>query len=114
MTKPLPPAESEYTGQDRPRTVAEAVARLVLAIGQAEKDEIAAKPEDELIDLHFGLGTYVRNEFGLSLGNCALLADCQRTRLEGHADAAEGMPVSISPDDASMLIILALWRRLRH
>lgn len=116
MTTPLQPPEPEDTLQQWPRTVAEAVALLFQILSQAEKDEIAAKAEDDLIDLHFGLGTHVRNEFGLWQGNRALLADCQRARFEGRAGFPEiphGVLV-IHPDDAAMEIVRALWARLRH
>jgi len=96
MTKP--PQPQEDAGQQWPRTVAEAVARLVLELSQAEKDEIAAKPDDELIELHFGLGVRIREDFGLHGDNPALFLSCGKT----------------NEDDASMVIIRALWGRLRH
>jgi hypothetical protein len=54
-----------------------------------------------------------RNEFGLWQENRALLLDCQKAKFEGRADVPEGL-IFIHPDDASMLIIRALWGRLRH
>jgi hypothetical protein len=48
-----------------PRTLDEAVERLALALGRVEKEDIARLPEDDLIDLHFGLGARIREEFGL-------------------------------------------------
>lgn len=107
---PLPPDASHSW----PRTVAEAVARLVQSLGQADKDAIAAMPEDGLIDLHFSpLGATIREDFGLWRGNRALLDDCQRARLAGGVDGPVGMP-AINPDDAAMVVIRALWARLRH
>jgi hypothetical protein len=50
------------------------------------------------MDLHFGLGVRIREDFGLWRGNRALLLSCG----------------SLDPDDASMAIIRALWARLRH
>jgi hypothetical protein len=97
-----------------PRTIAEAVDRLALALSQAEKDEIAAMPETDLIDLHFGLGTRIRNEFGLwRHQNPALLLDCQRVKFKDMANIPDGLLI-IHPDEAAMLIIRALWGRLRH
>ena len=58
------------------------------------------------------MGAYIRGEFGLWDGNDALMADCQRVRLAGGA-GAEVSP-AIHQDDASMVIIRALWGRLRH
>lgn len=81
----------------------------------AEKDKIASLPEADLIDLHFGLGARIREEFGLWEGNDALMRECQKARAEGGCPGQpEGMPGDIDPDDASMLIIRALWLRLRH
>jgi hypothetical protein len=116
MTKPLQPAVPEDAAQDWPQTVAEAVASLLQSLGQAAKDEIAATPEDELIFLHYSLGASIRNHYGLWEGNAALLADCQRVKYEGRADVPE-IPegaLVIHSDDASMVIIRALWARLRH
>jgi hypothetical protein len=81
-----------------PRTLQDAVDLLVRTLSPAEKDDIAARSEDNLIDLHFGLGVRIREDFGLWRGNLALLRSC-------------GSP---DPDDASMAIIQALWARLRH
>ena len=72
--------------------------RLARVLSQAEKDELAALPEADLIDLHFGLGMRIREDFGLQGGNRALMVAC------GFLNA----------DDASMAIIRALWARLRH
>jgi hypothetical protein len=96
-----------------PRTLREAVDRLALALSQAEKATIAAMPEADLRDLHFGLGTRIRNEFGLWRENRALLLDCQRVKFKDMANVPDGL-LAIHPDEAAMLIIRALWARLRH
>jgi hypothetical protein len=97
-----------------PRTIAEAVDRLALTLSQADKATIAALPESDLPDLHFGLGTRIRNEFGLwREDGRALLLDCQRVKLGDMANIPDGLLV-IHPDEAAMLIIRALWARLRH
>jgi hypothetical protein len=96
-----------------PRTLNEAVDRLALMLSQAEKEEIAALTEDDLIGLHFSLGMTVRNDFGLWRENRPLLLDCQRIKYRDAGDSPEGL-LLIDPDDASMMIIRALWTRLRH
>ncbi len=63
---------------------------------EKEKREVRAMKKNELIKLHMGLGLYIRNFYGLRRGNHALM------RATGKSD----------PDDASMVIIQALWRRL--
>jgi hypothetical protein len=82
-----------------PRTVEEAVARILVKMTDAEKDVVRKTPEDDLDLLHFGLGTMVRNECGLWDGNSDLLASC------GSPD----MP----PDSASDVIIRVVWERLQ-
>lgn len=81
-----------------PRTVDQAVGVLLGLLPEDQKGRIAAMAERDLIMLHFGLGAWIRSHFGLWSGNEALLADTG-TR---HAN------------DAAMVIIEALWRRLRE
>jgi len=115
MTSPPPPQDPADAPQQWPRTVAEAVARFVQVLSQAEKDAIAATPEDDLSELHFStLGATIRGGFGLWEGNDALLADCQRARLAGGVDAESLSLPAINTDDAAMVIVRALWARLRH
>jgi hypothetical protein len=79
-----------------PETVAEAVDRLIAILDDDQKAVIAAMREDELIDLHFGLGMAIRNAFELYEPGSQLLASCGVTQ----------------PDDASGIIIENLWLRL--
>lgn len=63
MTKSWP--ELIQSNIQPPETITEAVDRLMEILGGEEKLMIALMPEDELIDLHFGLGSAIRNAFGL-------------------------------------------------
>jgi len=81
-----------------PQTIEQAVGVLLEQLSAGEKHQIAAMSQDDLIYLHFGLGTQVRNDFGLWSGNTALLESTSNTH----------------PDDAAMVIIEALWRRLNN
>lgn len=63
---------------------------------------VRSMPKDDLIEFHFGWGMGIRNAFGLWGGNEALLQSCAEAR---------GYPF-IHPDDASMVIIEAVWERL--
>jgi hypothetical protein len=81
-----------------PRTIREAVDRLLAVLSEEDKAEIRAYQKPELIHHHFGLGAYIRNNFGLWQGNQALLVDC------GAASA----------DSASTIIFEALWVRLQE
>lgn len=89
-----------------PLTIDEAVERLREQLSADQLAAVAAMAEDDLGDCHFGLGMYIRNEFGLWEQGSPLLQDCQ-----AHDDRAGSF---IHPDDASMLIVRALWTRLRH
>lgn len=81
-----------------PQTIEQAVGVLLEQLPAGEKYKIAAISRDDLINLHFGLGTQIRNDFGLWSGNTALLESTGNSH----------------PDDAAMAIIVALWRRLNN
>jgi hypothetical protein len=92
-----------------PQTVAEAIDRLLGNMSTADREEFAGLSEDDLIQMHFGMGMGIRNQFGLWEGNNALLGDCA---------AAKGLSgdfswLSIDPNDASTIILTALWRHLQ-
>jgi len=81
-----------------PATIDEAVGVVIASLSDEDKAAIAAMTESELIGLHFGLGAWIRNNLGLWKGNRALLEST------GETDA----------DDASMVIVAAVWRRVRE
>ncbi len=83
----------------RPKSLKEAVETLKILLTQEELDQIASKTEAELLLYHFSLGMFIRNGFGLWGGNRELLRDCGSTRMH--------------PDDASGVIISALWEDLQ-
>lgn len=64
------------------------------------KKRLKNTTENDLINYHFGLGAFVRSEFGLWAGNKELLKSC----------GSETMP----PDDASTVIIKAVWKKLNE
>jgi hypothetical protein len=104
----------EIEAAEMPQSVQEAVGWLTLNLSQTAKDGLASMPEDELIDHHFGLGAWIRRIFNLhKRGNKPLLADCQSV-YDGDDDVDPDGILTIHPDDASMVIIRALWARLRH
>lgn len=67
-----------------PTTLAEAARRLLEAMPEDDRRMFAAAGEEDLIAMHHTVGQWVRNFFGLWLGNDALLRDCG----ESHADDA--------------------------
>lgn len=81
-----------------PRTVAEAVDRLLLIMHDTERRAVASAEEDELIEFHFFLGVAIRNAFGLHNPGSNLAVACGN---------------GIHPDDASGVIFRALWERLQ-
>ena len=79
-----------------PETIDEVVERLMSVLEDEHKAALAIMQEKDLIDLRFSLGMKIRNAFDLHVPWSKLLASC------GVAQ----------PDDASGVIIQALWRRL--
>jgi len=59
--------------------------------------------KDNLTDLHFSLGRFIRNEFNLLTDNEELMDSCRL--LLGKQD--------LHPDDASSVIIESLWKNLQ-
>ncbi len=82
-----------------PNTVQEAVDYMIAVLGRDEKELIRTADEADLGQFHFGLGTGIREVFHLWHGNEVLLKSC------GSAE--------MHPDEASTVIIEALWRRLQ-
>jgi HEAT repeat protein len=89
--------------QNMPRTIEEAVHRLVEELPLQVMLEIAQKPTElkVIANYHFGLGTGIRNNFGLFAGNNPSLAE------------ACG-PGGSNPDHASSVILAELWKKLRE
>jgi hypothetical protein len=89
-----------------PTTLDEVVDRLLSRMSEADKELVRNTPEDDLIRFHLGWGMGIRHEFGLWRGNGKLLVSCA----DLHPDASMVIP---HPDDASLVIIRAVWERLR-
>lgn len=83
---------------EHPRTVKAAVERLLEVVPKASLQQISQMTEDDLSGMHLGLGMWIRNNFGLWGANAELIADTG----EDHADNASGV------------ILYALWQRLRN
>jgi len=92
---------TDYTKQFQeiiktPETVNDAVDFLMCILTDEQKNEISALQEDDLIDLHFGLGLAIRNAFGLHDLDSKLLADCGTKH----------------PDDGAGVIVWELYNKL--
>lgn len=86
-----------------PKTVWDAVDRLLSVLPLNIRVRIAKMGPHELGSLAFSLGNYIRTEFGLCNGNQALLESCR-------AVAGEAV---LRPEVAADIIIGALWEKLR-
>lgn len=113
MPNPATSTKTTDASEPWPGTMQEAIDCLLGELGQAEKNQIAERPVDDLASLHFGLGAKIRHRFGLWQGNPLLLSECQKAKCARSPSEPGGMPASIHPDDASMVIIHELWLRLR-
>ena len=81
---------------EHPKTINEAVNRLLVILTDEEKEQIKALPEDELVLLNYNsFGKDIRIAFGLYDGNTALLSNR-------------------SADNTAMTIIEAMWNRLQR
>jgi hypothetical protein len=78
---------------EHPKTVDEAVNRLLVILTDDDKEQVKALPEDDFVLLHFSLGRDIRTAFGLNAGNTALLGN-------------------LCADDSAMRIIEELWKKL--
>jgi hypothetical protein len=86
-----------------PKTVDEAVDQVISDLYLRDKIKIANMRIDDLIKLHTNLHVYFKNAFGLWSGNTELLASCRSISKEDV----------YSEDDATLVIIEALWKKLR-
>jgi hypothetical protein len=90
-------------GTGMPKTVEEAVNRLIANMPLKIKVDLSKMNERDLINLHLTFGVFIRNQLGLWKKNVDLLNDCRE--LSGIT--------FMNADDAAALIISELWRRLR-
>jgi hypothetical protein len=86
-----------------PRTVQEAVDRLLNELSFKDKTTIANMAEVELSVLDSTLGEYIRNEFNLWAENHPLFGSCCFLAKKDH----------LSEDEAAFLIMTELWKKLR-
>lgn len=90
------------TTKKLPKSVDQAIDRLISELSITEKTMIVNTSEEELIDLQFTLGEYIRKEFRLE-ENDDLMESCRQV---SEVD-------EINIGHASFLIILELWRKLQ-
>jgi uncharacterized protein DUF6794 len=88
---------NEVDRRDLPATLSTAVDTVIGSLSDDDKARITAKEEDDLAQLHFSLGLWIRNNLSLWHGNVAL-ADATGSR---------------NPDRAPNAVLRQVWRRLR-
>ncbi|MGD8725810.1 MAG: putative molybdenum carrier protein [Desulfobacterales bacterium] len=87
-----------------PKTVQEAIQKLIDELPLKEKTTIANMAEDELMNLNAFLGRYILDKFGLWSGNEELVQSC----------VAFAYHPLHSENDAAAVIIKELWHQLRQ
>ena len=87
-----------------PKTIHEAVERLITEMALKDKVVIANMVHDELVDLNSNLGAYIRNAFRLWAGNHELMKSCRFVSKNKK----------LNVDEASFAIIDAMWEKLRE
>jgi len=87
-----------------PKTVDEAVDRLIENLDLSDKVKIAKMNLDDLVHFHSNLHLYFKNAFGLWSGNTELLEDCRSISKE---------PVH-NEDEATVVILGVLWKKLHE
>ncbi|MFO7494549.1 MAG: putative molybdenum carrier protein [Desulfobacterales bacterium] len=90
--------------RDLPTTVAAAVEHLDHHLPLKDRVLIANMTEKELPGLNVALGDYIKETFGLYVGNDDLMTACRFYLRKA----------SVSPDEAAFAILRALWLKLRQ
>jgi hypothetical protein len=86
-----------------PKTVDEAVDKMISDLDLESKVKIANMDLNNLANVHFELHVYFKNAFSVWHKNKELLADCRVT---------SGEPIR-NEDEATFIILKALWEKLR-
>ena len=87
----------------QPKTVDEAVDRLIAQLPLKDKTKLSKMGKEDLSALPYTIGNYIREKFGLGRGNDELMNSCRS--LAEEEDLHE--------ETASMVIIEALWKKLK-
>jgi hypothetical protein len=94
---------SSTASTKRPETVDEAVYRLMSEMDLKDLTKVAKMPEDDLINLHFTVGMWIRNNF-VYPRNDKLLQSCREVSRDKYLHFAQ----------MHMVIIRELWKRLQE
>jgi len=91
-------SENEMEAPDWPTTTSQAVMLITEELTDDDRSAIGNLRYRDMIQFHHGLGTYVRNRFGLWRGNTELLKSTGKDH----------------PDDASQVILEQLYTHLAN
>ena len=92
------------TAAELPRTLDQAVDKLVSELPLKFKAKMANMSENNLVDLRLTLGIHIRNAFRLDAGNQDLLESCRDMAQDKYLHHSQ----------APYIIIKRLWQRLRE
>lgn len=92
-----------------PKTVDEAVEILIQNTNMRDKIIIADMQEEDLFLLHHGFGTCIRNNFKMWEAGSELVKNCAIVD-----ESIKGESQYVHPDDASHVIVKALWKKLNE
>ena len=87
-----------------PRTLEDAVARLISELTPEMRSAMLVMSREQLVELHFGLGMAIRNDYGLHDPDSPLMGD---------AVEKLGLGYLRDPDVVSGRIIEHAWRALQ-
>jgi hypothetical protein len=86
-----------------PKTVDEALEKLLPVLSVKEKTKIVNMPEKDLFQLKTSLGFFIQSEYRL-WGNDPLIRACEKFASENN----------LPYDEPLMVIIWALWKKLQR
>ena len=92
-----------------PETINEGVEQMIDTMSEVDKRELLNAKKGELSRFNYTLGMLICGWFGLYNGNTAMLEACANTR----KNEIERLIALSDPEEASAIIIEAIWMRLR-
>ncbi len=95
--------EQKRSVKKLPKSVDEAIKRLISELSLKDKTSIANMAENDLVTLQTNLGAYIGSQFGIWSGNRQLLDSCSVISHDVH----------LQSDFAPSVIIKELWKCLR-
>jgi len=97
------PGNGVMVAWNYPKSVEEAVNKLIEEMPLKDRVYIAGFEQKDLGLLHGMMGSYIRHDFGLFRGNMELIASCQK--VSGIA--------GLTADQVPLVIMKALWEKLK-